>query len=254
VLAYWVGAGGNLDGVTRRAPFRGYEPLPGAAGAMECVLSPKMSACLDARFYPTSPHSFPPFNLEHAPEELYFRYYMRFADDWRPRDAGKLPGLGAPDWGAGNGGNVPHGCDGWSARGGWNATPERDNPMSALVLFRYYIYHMDWRDYGESGQWTQNAGAWMRKGRWYCLEQYCRMNSITKAGTANPDGVLLGWINGRKVYDRRNLRFRNCARLRAHMVWHNVYHGGTQPPAEPHHVWFCNMIVARKYVGPMRLG
>ena len=51
------------------------------------------------------------------PEEIYFRYYLRFADDWDPARGGKLPGIGGTYRKAGWGGRKSDGSNGWSARG-----------------------------------------------------------------------------------------------------------------------------------------
>lgn len=51
------------------------------------------------------------------PEEIYFRYDLRFADDWNPARGGKLPGIAGTYGEAGWGGRPASGSDGWSARG-----------------------------------------------------------------------------------------------------------------------------------------
>ncbi len=49
------------------------------------------------------------------PDALYFRYYLRFADDWHPERGGKLPGIGGTYGRAGWGGRPVNGTEGWSA-------------------------------------------------------------------------------------------------------------------------------------------
>ena len=52
------------------------------------------------------------------PEEIFFRYYLRFDSDWKNATSdGKLPGISGTYGKAGWGGRPVNGHDGWSARG-----------------------------------------------------------------------------------------------------------------------------------------
>src|SRR5262249_32724825 len=52
------------------------------------------------------------------PEEIYFRYYLKFDADWKnAMSGGKLPGISGTYGKAGWGGRRVNGSDGWSARG-----------------------------------------------------------------------------------------------------------------------------------------
>ena len=56
--------------------------------------------------------------LGSEPEQIYFRYYLRLASDWRPSpDGGKLPGISATYGNTGWGGRKADGRSGWSMRG-----------------------------------------------------------------------------------------------------------------------------------------
>jgi hypothetical protein len=56
--------------------------------------------------------------IGHEPEEIYFRYYLRLADDWNQTvQGGKLPGISGTYGRAGWGGRKSNGKNGWSARG-----------------------------------------------------------------------------------------------------------------------------------------
>jgi hypothetical protein len=40
--------------------------------------------------------------------------------------------------------------------------------------------------------------------------------------------------------------------LKIEQIWMNVYHGGTTPSPRDQHLYVDNVVVAKKYIGPMR--
>ena len=51
------------------------------------------------------------------PEEIFFRYYLRFGSDWKQTvQGGKMPGISGTYGKAGWGGRRSRGLKGWSAR------------------------------------------------------------------------------------------------------------------------------------------
>ena len=68
------------------------------------------------------------------PEEVYFRYYLRLADDWKPERGGKLPGIAGTYGRAGWGGRPVNGTDGWSARGLFRGRKDGKTPIGVLLL------------------------------------------------------------------------------------------------------------------------
>src|SRR5213075_129893 len=72
--------------------------------------------------------------LGSEPEEIYFRYYLRLASDWRPSpDGGKLPGISATYGNTGWGGRKADGRSGWSMRGIFFRSPEAGSPYHELT-------------------------------------------------------------------------------------------------------------------------
>jgi hypothetical protein len=178
------------------------------------------------------------------PEEIYFRYYMYFGSNWA-RDGGevgKLPGFGGTYGAAGWGGRPSHGDDGWSAR-----MMNRD--CTDTILVGYYCYHADMTGtYGDHLMWeTDNLGH-LQKERWYCIECYARMNTIT-GGAGNSDGVLRGWIDGRPAFEKTDLRFRDTDTLKIETVWFNIYVGGSWTAPQDMDVYFDNIVIARNPIG-----
>src|SRR5690606_30911612 len=63
--------------------------------------------------------------------------------------------------------------------------------------------------------YTNIVNSRLAKGRWYCIEQHLKMNSIDLGnpdemgnGTARPDGLLETWINGVLVDRKTGYRWR----------------------------------------------
>lgn len=179
------------------------------------------------------------------PDELYFRYYLRFADDWNPNVAsGKLPGLAGTYGKAGWGGRRVHGDDGWSLRGMFVRSFPSDHPMSGLTQLATYAYHAEMSGlYGDNWLWP---GALLARNRWYCIEQYVRLN---RPGIS--DGILRVWVDGRLAMERSEIRMRNVDQLHIETVWLNAYHGGAEKSPQDQHLYIDNVVVARRYIGPM---
>jgi hypothetical protein len=99
------------------------------------------------------------------PEEIYFRYYLRFGSDWDPRRGGKLPGIGGTYGRAGWGGRPSNGRNGWSARGQFRGQKESKTPIG------FYCYHADMRGrYGSAWIWQKDKLGFLENNRWYCIE------------------------------------------------------------------------------------
>lgn len=179
------------------------------------------------------------------PDELFFRYYLRLADDWNPnKDGGKMPGMAGTYNKAGWGGRRSDGTNGWSARGGFLRIYEGDHPMRGLTQLLTYAYHADMgSNYGDLWPWP---GALLERNRWYSVEQQIALNHPGKA-----DGVLRVWLDGRLILERNNLRMRTVDSLHIEDVWLNVYHGGIDPSPHDQHLFVDNVVIARKYIGPM---
>ena len=182
------------------------------------------------------------------PEELFFRYYVRLADDWNPTlDGGKMPGLAGTYSVAGWGGRRSDGTNGWSLRGNFHRAFPKDHPFFGLTQLGTYAYHADMASpYGDNWYWP---GALLERNRWYCVEQQVRMNRPDAA-----DGVLRVWLDGRQIFEKTDLRLRKVDRLRIETAWLNVYHGGIDPSPHDQHMFFDDIVVARRYIGPRRPG
>lgn len=176
------------------------------------------------------------------PEEVYFRYYLRFADDWDPPRGGKLPGIAGTYGRAGWGGRRADGTNGWSARGLFTRRRDGRTPIG------FYCYHADQRSrYGDNLVWDRDGLGLLPNNAWVCVEQYVRMNT-----PGERDGVLRGWIDGKPAFERKDLRFRDRAGLKIEQVWLNFYHGGTTASPTEDHLYLDEVVISRAPVGPIK--
>ena len=179
------------------------------------------------------------------PEEIYFRYYVYFPDNWRcdNHEVGKLPGFGGTYGLAGWGGEPVNGDSGWSAR-------MMNHDRGSLVKVGYYCYHADMTGtYGDHLGWEIDSLGYLTRNQWHCIEAYVKMNTIT-GGQGNNDGVLRGWVNGNLAYQNTGLRFRDTSWLKIEEVWFNIYVGGSWTAPRDMELFFDNVVIARNFIGP----
>ncbi len=236
----WTVAGGGEYIPIARDDARKFVPLDGRALRVNLARGKQLG--LDLRFQFAD-------EIGHEPEEIFFRYYLRFADDWSPAvSGGKLPGISGTYNRAGWGGRKSDGTNGWSARGEFWKSPTKENPAHGLTSIGTYAYHADQGDFwGDAWPWTQTQLGLLKRNRWYCIEQYVRLNTPGKR-----DGVFRAWIDGRLAFERSDVRFRDIDSLKIEMIWMNVYHGGSAPSPHDQHLYIDNVVIAREYIGPAR--
>ena len=173
------------------------------------------------------------------PEEIYFRYYLRLANDWKPERGGKLPGLGGTYGRAGWGGRPVNGSDGWSARGLFLGQKDGRTPIG------YYCYHVDMKgQYGSNWVWDKEQRGFLENNRWYCIEQFARLNTPGKN-----DGILGGWVDGELAFKKTDVRMRDVDSLKIETVWLNLYYGGTWTAKADYHLYIDNVAISRRPIG-----
>jgi hypothetical protein len=203
-------------------------------------------------------------NYNHAREglgdghdELYVRYYVKFDEDYENvRNHGS--NLGGRD--------VTRGGSAWVGMAGIRDVSSRGyfysgvQPRGKLggrqVEMGFYSYHLDKRS-----PWGENYPVQhrmpIRVGAWHCVERHMKLNSTdaVKDDPANADGVEELWIDGRLSIRKRGVRFRRVPHLRITLfTLETYYHGlpGKYGPDKPIKVYFDNLVIARKYVGPVK--
>ncbi len=227
-----------IDTVDRDAP-RKFESLQGKA--LRSRIAEGSHTALNTLFKFAKETGF-------EPEEIYFRYYLRLGDDWnQTTQGGKMPGISGTYGIAGWGGRKSDGTDGWSARGLFHLSIPADNPLAGRHPIGTYCYHADMQgQYGSHWLWQQGYRGYLEENRWYCIEQYLRLNT-----PGEKNGILKAWVDGRPAFEKTDIRFRLVDRLKIEQIWMNVYHGGKQPSPHDQHVYIDNVVVAKEYVGPM---
>jgi hypothetical protein len=181
------------------------------------------------------------------PEEAYFRYYLRFGENWGGREGGKLPGLSGTYDRAGWGMRRSDGTNGWSARGSFTPPYAAQSSLGGRVGVGSYVYQADMKkESGDHLGWNLGPSGLLHKNRWYSIEQYVKMNR-----PGEKDGVMRAWVDGLLVFEKTDLRFRDIPDLRIESLWMNVYHGGVRPTPKEMTLYIDNVVVARKYIGPM---
>jgi hypothetical protein len=213
-------------------PARKFEPLAGKAMRIKVDRGDHYGASIMYRFKA---------QRGDEPEEIYFRYYLRLADDWDPAGGGKLPGISGTYGRAGWGGRPSNGRNGWSARGLFKRQTDGKTPVG------YYCYHADMKGrYGSNWTWDRENRGHLENNRWYCIEQYAKMNTPGKN-----DGILRGWVDGQPAFEKTDVRMRDADTLRIEAVWLNLYLGGSWVAKSDHHLYIDNVVIAREYIGPI---
>ncbi len=140
-------------------------------------------------------------------EEYYLDYYVKFIDGFDFGKGGKLPGLtsGGAKY---TGGNPPHNGEGWSTRYMWTKG-------GGLIIYFYYIDMS--HKYGE----IVDTGVKFDIGKWYRLTQRIKINSKD-----SKDGILQVWVNGKKVINKQNIRFRLGNLGMIDSFYFSTFHGG----------------------------
>lgn len=229
---HWSGGRRATVSVVTEDKERSFEPLRGKAL--------RITVCKGEHYGASIQYVFEE-RMGSEPEEIYFRYYLRFGNDWDPRRGGKLPGIGGTYGRAGWGGRPSNGRNGWSARGQFKGQQDGKTPIG------FYCYHADMRGrYGSAWIWQKDKLGYLENNRWYCIEQYVKMNT-----PGRNDGILRGWVDGKLAFDKTDVRMRDVPALRIECIWINIYHGGTWSAQSDDHLFIDNIVLAKQYIGPM---
>lgn len=62
--------------------------------------------------------------------------------------------------------------------------------------------------------------------------------------------VSRAWVDGELAFGKTDAHIRDLPTLRIEKVWMNVYQGATPSPYDQH-LFIDNVVVARRYIGPM---
>jgi hypothetical protein len=182
------------------------------------------------------------------PDELYWRYWLRFDDDFyiEPPARGKLPGP-ATLGGSGCKGGVPttttHPC--FSARMLFSRVygESRSIGPDGVTLIGSYVYHLD--EAGDIQTWDRDVAS-LDNGKWYCVEGRIKLNTPGKH-----DGVIEGWVDGQQAYSRSDFAFRRADEGSMHIksFWFDNYYGGSYTSPVVNEVDFDSLALGDQKIG-----
>lgn len=202
--------------------------------------------------------------LDKGEEEIFLRFYVRFAPD-----AGYVHHFvhvnGSTDrWGSfGKAGLRPNGTDFFTT----GIEPWFDwgnNPPPGK--WNFYSYWPDMKASRDGKFWGNSfhpEAPAIPRDQWICMEIRVRMNT-----PGGKDGEQSVWQDGKLIGDFKGIRWRDTEKLKANVIWlmnyvteksyvyserHAPGHGMEFNP-NSHTVWFDQIVVARTYIGPMNPG
>jgi hypothetical protein len=195
-------------------------------------------------------------------EEMYARFYVRFAPE-----AGYTHHFvhmaGSPErWGPfGKAGIRPKGNDFFSTGiepwFDWGRNP----PPGKWMFYTYWPGMQASRDGKFWGNGFHPDAGHIPRGKWICMEFRVKMNAPGLS-----DGEQSVWQDGKLVGHFTGYEWRSSERLKITVFWlmsyvterafrhtdrHAPQHGGAADTAS-HTVWFDQVVVATRYIGPVR--
>lgn len=184
-------------------------------------------------------------------DRVYFRRYIRFAEDY---DQGNLNHTGG-------GLAAVAGADRWRAMGSAGIRPRGDDHFnSAFEPWRdwgrlpapgymfLYTYWMDMKRDPDGHFWgnmlgpAPNERIVLQRDRWYCLEHMIQVNDV---GQAN--GELVAWIDGKLYIHYKGFRWRTSPDVKLKRFNVGVY---IHQARKDNTVWYDDVALSTGYVGP----
>jgi hypothetical protein len=140
-----------------------------------------------------------------------------------------------------------------------------DDSLKAYRTLAGYNYHIDQAGPFPGGTADPLGGvvyhdilpSVFKNGRWYCIEQRLKMNTINMSttdaqgnGVANADGLIETWLNGVKVSSVKGYRWRHHPQMGICQINANWYYGGRNQLDNRMHFRMNNLVAAKRYIGP----
>ena len=186
-------------------------------------------------------------------DRVYFRRYIRFADDYDQGNlnhtGGGLAGIaGRGKWDEmGKAGVRPTGEDrftcGFEPWRDWGRSPA----PGSMSLYTYWMDMQRDRDgnwWGNLLQPTAQRRRVPQRGEWVCLEQMIAANTV---GEAN--GELAAWIDGELYLHMQGFRWRTDERVKLKRFDIGIYIHAAE---RDNTVWYDDVVVSTGYVGPTK--
>ena len=182
-------------------------------------------------------------------DQLYYRWYAKFSADF---DQGNfmhwvlIGGNSIYDkWSAsGKAGLRPTGRDFFATSletwRGWGRYP----PPGAMNFYTYFPEMTASPDgYYWGNQFQPRVPFLIERNRWYCFEFMVKLNQ-----PGVHDGEQAFWIDGVKIYNQKDIRWRDVDFLKLNLFWFSVY---IHESRQDNTCWFDNLVISTDYVGPL---
>lgn len=213
-------------------------------------------------------------------KELFGRMCFQMEDNWKSRNDGNKMALGwdlrfgywtGTYWQqtTGNGGargtglkvlrTNKNGSKQWEYQGhsirmeSGTGPKDPNHPQDGLRPIISYTYHLDQFDFnGTNERW---GNAVIERGRYHCIEQQIKINSIVGPfdelgnGQAVADGVLRTWVDGVFVGERTDMRWHRHPSMGVEGPWINWFFGGKQAAEYQMNYKMFDMVLATEYIG-----
>jgi hypothetical protein len=98
--------------------------------------------------------------------------------------------------------------------------------------------------YGSEWRWDVGDRGRLENNRWYCIEQFAKMNTPGKN-----NGVLRAWVDGELAFEKTDVRMRDTPKLKIETIWVNVYYGGSWTAPTDQHLYIDDVVISRKPIG-----
>jgi hypothetical protein len=194
------------------------------------------------------------FSLFEKPhEQLYTRFYVKFAEDIDWIHHFVRMGANNPDrpWPMGRAGQKPPGDRRFTVAiepwGRWGRYPVPGG-------WHFYCYWWKMPRSKDGKFWGQdfsdkNAYAIPQRGKWYCIEFMAKCNTPAK-----DDGEVAFWIDGKQFAHHKKINWRSSEKLKLNSLCVMLYvtdrSAKNSPPGKVNRVWFDDIVTATEYIGP----
>jgi len=160
-------------------------------------------------------------------DEYYLDYFLKFNEGFDFALGGKLPGLtsGGSTF---TGGVKPENGEGWSMRYMWISGGE-------IIVYFYYLDMIS--SFGDAIKLNIN----FETGKWYRITQHIKLNDTDKF-----NGVMEVWVDGKKVINNTEVRYRIAPLGKIDSFYFSTFHGGSTAewaPINDSHMYYDEFTV-----------
>jgi len=185
-------------------------------------------------------------------DTVYFRRYIKFADDYDQGNLNHVGGslyavAGTNKWAEmGKAGIRPKGDD----RFGAGFEPWRNwgqnKPPVAMMLYTYWMgmkRDKDGHYWGNMFAPPKQRQVVLKRGVWYCLEQMIKANTPGQA-----DGEMATWINGKLYIHLLGFRWRTSPQVKLKRISLGLY---VHQSRRANTVWYDDVALSTGYIGTL---